>query len=213
MNTIRSTMRFLKGERAFALVTALAVFAMVAYAHHIESIGGSYNLMPVSLIAGATAGAMSFARGWFSREREAKIDASHSQTYYQQVRVLNALGVIQMINDMCDHVQDPDHQKCRSACMTQLNVIRAAYGGGPDPVAIHGGKMLSAMSRAAQGRGNVDLYQEGIAEAAATALRQAEDRVPPSSTGGERRAGKERRAGAEDERKEKTGYPPSEYDT
>lgn len=213
MNAIRSTMRFFRGGRSFALVTAVVVFLMVAYVNHIESLGGRYMLTPVSLVAGVSAGAMSFVRDWFSREQEAKIDASHSQTYYQQVRVLNALSTIQMINDMCDHAHDPDHQKCRSAGMAQLSIIRAAYGGGPDPVAIHGGKMLSAMSRSSHWGETVDQYQEGVTEAEASARRRTEDRLPPSSTPGERRAGKERRSGAAGEPKDKSPYPPPEYDS
>lgn len=131
---------FVKGESLISLVSATIVFTVVAYANHIEAKGGQYNLIPVALIAGMTAGALSAANGWRNRERSARVDASHSHTYYQEIKVRSALSTISMVNSMCEHQFDTDHHKCRAAVMAQLQIIKSAYGGGPDPQLIIGGK-------------------------------------------------------------------------
>lgn len=130
------------------------MFSVVAYANHVEAKGGQYNLTPVALIAGGTAFVLSMMNGWHNRERSARIDASHSNTYYQEIKVRNALATINMVVEMCHHNYESDHQKCRSAVMAQLQVIKSVYGGGPDPNLIIGGKATRTRDDKHEGVGN-----------------------------------------------------------
>lgn len=142
LHRLSMMLTFMKGEVTIALIKGAVVFSVVAYANHVEARGGQYNLTPVALIAGGTAFALSTLDGWRNRERSARVDASHSNTYYQEIRVRNALATINAVVEMCQHNYDSDHQKCRSAVMAQLQVIKSVYGGGPDPHFIVGGKAV-----------------------------------------------------------------------
>lgn len=80
------------------------------------------------------------ARAYAHRKDMAEVNNYQAHNYLQKIKIGNALQTIAHVIDTCDHVGDPDHQKCRAAMRMELRQIGCAMGHSPNPSVIPGNK-------------------------------------------------------------------------
>lgn len=87
-------------------------------------------------------------RAHFLRHTLNEVDAYQAHEFWQKARIISSLQAIKYITDGCDHIGDPEHQKCRAAGRKELAVIQAAIGRSPSPDIVRGNKPPAAVGAA-----------------------------------------------------------------
>jgi hypothetical protein len=92
------------------------------------------------IVSGLCVGAAVYIMAWQHRESDAEISLYQSHAYYQKIKVGNSIQTLFYLSDSCNHIGDPEHQKCRAAARREFMAIRAAICQPPCPDIVRGNK-------------------------------------------------------------------------
>jgi len=96
------------------------------------------------IVSGLCVGAAVYIMAWEHRESNAELSLYQSHAYYQKIKIGNSLQSLFHLFDSCDHIGDPEHQKCRAAAHREFMAIRAAICQAPCPDILRGNKQQVA---------------------------------------------------------------------
>lgn len=131
---VRNTLPPALGYALFAVLICIATDLIVL------NFFGAYrgHWVVSDIVSGLCVGAAVYIMAWQHREADAEVSLYQSHAYYQKIKIGNSIQTLFHLSDSCEHIGDPEHQKCRAAARREFMAIRAAICQAPCPDIVRG---------------------------------------------------------------------------